>query len=79
VSEPFSDQQVLGEGFLDNCANVVEIMSEFVTTLNNICMPDDDHDSSEDEDDEGEEDEPEEEEEEEDDEDDEEDEEEEEE
>ena len=49
----FSDEDVLGEGFLDKCVDIVETMAEFVATLNDICMPDDDHDSSDDPEEEG--------------------------
>jgi hypothetical protein len=51
VSKFFSDKDVLSEGFLEQCGEIMEGMSEFVTMLNDVCMPDDD-DSSDEEDDE---------------------------
>ena len=54
VSEFFSDKEVLSEGFLEQCGEIMRGMSEFIAMLNDICMPDDD-DSSSDEEEEGEE------------------------
>ena len=49
----YTDKEVLADGFLDECANNFKEMGEFITMLNDVCMPDDDDDSS-DEDDMGE-------------------------
>ena len=50
-----NDEDVISEGFLDQCADIFRCLSEFVGMLNDIVMPDDDVDSSEEEDDEEEE------------------------
>ena len=56
VSKFFNDKEVLSEGFLEQCGEIMKGMSEFIAMLNDICMPDDD-DSSSDEEEEEEEDE----------------------
>ena len=58
----FRDEEVVGNDFLDKVADVFRNMVEFVTMLNDVCMPDDDGDSEEDEEERGEEEEEEEEE-----------------
>jgi len=55
VSKFFSDKEVVSEGFLEQCGEIMEGMSEFIAMLNDICMPDDDDSSSSDEEDEEEE------------------------
>ena len=46
----YTDKEVLAEGFLDECANNFKEMGEFITMLNDVCMPDDDADSSDEDD-----------------------------
>ena len=64
VSKFFTDKDVLSEGFLDQCGEIMKGMVEFVTMLNDVCMPDDDDTSDEEDEVEGEDNEEEEEEEE---------------
>lgn len=52
VSKFFSDKDVVSEGFLEQCGEVMKGMSEFIAMLNDVCMPDDDDDSSDEEDEE---------------------------
>jgi hypothetical protein len=52
VSKFFSDKDVVSEGFLEQCGEIMKGMSEFIAMLNDVCMPDDDDDSSDDEDEE---------------------------
>ena len=46
---------MLSEGFLEQCAEIMKGMSEFVAMLNDVCMPDDDSSDEEEEGDEEEE------------------------
>ena len=46
----YADKEVLADGFLDECANNFKEMVEFITMLNDVCMPDDDSDSSDEDD-----------------------------
>jgi hypothetical protein len=56
VSPFFTDEEVISDEFLDQCAEIFECMSEFIGMLNDVCMPDDDgNDTSEEEEDENEE------------------------
>jgi hypothetical protein len=45
----YTDDEVFSEGFLDECAETFKAMGEFITMLNDVCMPDDDSSSSSDE------------------------------
>jgi len=55
VSKFFNDKDVLSEGFLEQCAEIMKGMSEFVAMLNDVCMPDDDSSDEEEDGDEEEE------------------------
>ena len=37
----FEDNEVVSDGFLDRCTEIMGLMVPFVTMLNDICMPDD--------------------------------------
>jgi len=51
----FTDKEVISDGFLDQCTEILGCMSEFIGMLNDVCMPDDDNnDTSEEEEDEDE-------------------------
>ena len=54
VSKFFSDKDVLSDGFLEQCGEIMKGMAEFIAMLNDVCMPDDDDSSDEEEEEEGE-------------------------
>jgi Conserved hypothetical protein (DUF2461) len=49
VSRTFSDKDVLSEKFLGLCGEVMGNLTEFITMLNDVCMPDDSGSSEEEE------------------------------
>jgi hypothetical protein len=49
VSRTFKDEEVVRDDFLDKCEDIFRNMVEFITMLNDVCMPDDDANSEEEE------------------------------
>jgi len=49
VSRVFTDDEVIHDDFLDKCGDTFRNMVEFITMLNDVCMPDDDVSSEDDE------------------------------